>query len=136
MARSMSGTDRAVCSIPRIIVPPWVPPWAPPIGLPTCQIGRLVVVMYRAARFRGTQPPDPSMMISGGSIVRHSRAWMIFLLLVLCLTVGISPARAGPDDDAALVQTASGLVRGIVDGDYRWFQGIPFAAAPVGELRF
>ena len=35
-----------------------------------------------------------------------------------------------------LAQTASGMVRGVVASDHRLFAGIPYAAPPVGPLRF
>ncbi|GAA5071318.1 carboxylesterase/lipase family protein [Nocardia iowensis] len=38
--------------------------------------------------------------------------------------------------DAAVVQTRSGPVRGTVTADERAFSGIPYAAPPVGELRW
>jgi para-nitrobenzyl esterase len=37
---------------------------------------------------------------------------------------------------AAVVPTAGGVVRGLVGPDYRLFQGIPYAAPPVGPLRW
>ncbi len=47
----------------------------------------------------------------------------------------ISPAAATPSDDA-VVHTPDGTVRGTVAADHRSFQGIPYAAPPVGELRW
>ncbi|WP_246216574.1 carboxylesterase/lipase family protein [Mycobacterium botniense] len=44
-------------------------------------------------------------------------------------------ARSG-QVDAGVVRTAAGFVRGMVAADYRLFQGIPYAAPPVGTLRW
>ncbi len=38
--------------------------------------------------------------------------------------------------DSAVVQTAGGAVRGLVDSKLRVFQGIPYASAPIGPLRW
>ena len=38
--------------------------------------------------------------------------------------------------NAAIVQTDSGPVRGTVTGEYRLFQGVPYAASTAGELRW
>ena len=46
----------------------------------------------------------------------------------------ISPSE--PQTDPALAQTATGPVRGVVESDHRLFAGIPYAAPPVGPLRF
>jgi para-nitrobenzyl esterase len=45
------------------------------------------------------------------------------------------PAYAGPLD-AAVVHTSMGPLRGMAAADYRLFQGIPYAAPPVGPLRW
>jgi para-nitrobenzyl esterase len=45
------------------------------------------------------------------------------------------PAYAGPLD-AGVVRTSMGLMRGMLAADYRLFQGIPYAAPPVGPLRW
>jgi len=42
----------------------------------------------------------------------------------------------GVDGDAATVTITQGLLRGVVDNDARAFLGVPYAAAPVGELRW
>jgi para-nitrobenzyl esterase len=51
---------------------------------------------------------------------------------------GESPNTAVPTQhtDPAIVQTAAGAVRGVVAPDYRLFAGIPYAAPPVGPLRW
>lgn len=41
-----------------------------------------------------------------------------------------------PQSDTSLVRTATGMVRGKVEWDHRLFAGIPYAAPPVGPLRF
>ena len=41
-----------------------------------------------------------------------------------------------PQSDTSLVKTATGMVRGVVEWDHRLFAGIPYAAPPVGRLRF
>ncbi|GAA4286894.1 carboxylesterase/lipase family protein [Georgenia daeguensis] len=51
------------------------------------------------------------------------------------------PASAGADDDGGaepplVVHTEDGAVRGTMEEGHRLFQGIPFAAPPVGNLRF
>ncbi|WP_293241151.1 carboxylesterase family protein [Mycolicibacterium sp.] len=42
----------------------------------------------------------------------------------------------GPPADPAIAQTATGTVRGVVAPDHRLFAGIPYAAPPVGPLRW
>lgn len=52
--------------------------------------------------------------------------------LLLGLALASGPARAG----GPVVTTHSGPVEGVVDGDVAKFLGIPYAAPPVGELRW
>jgi para-nitrobenzyl esterase len=51
---------------------------------------------------------------------------------------GESPKAATPPQpsDPAVVQTAAGAMRGIVAPDHRLFAGIPYAAPPIGPLRW
>ncbi|WP_223199116.1 carboxylesterase/lipase family protein [Solihabitans fulvus] len=64
-------------------------------------------------------------------------------LLAAAAVVGAMIGSAGPvlaaedgGGGGAVVRTDAGPVRGIVSSDHRTFQGIPFAAPPVGELRW
>lgn len=77
--------------------------------------------------------------------IRSSPAWAI-LLVTAMVAAGCGqgggmasrkpePAYAGPLD-AGVVRTSIGPVRGMAAVDYRVFQGIPYAAPPVGPLRF
>ena len=72
-----------------------------------------------------------------------SRRRAIALVAVACCSRAVRAATdAGPGDahgppaDPAVVQTATGTVRGVVAPDHRLFAGIPYAAPPVGPLRW
>jgi para-nitrobenzyl esterase len=56
------------------------------------------------------------------------------LLVATALFTGLAGAPPAPPAD--VVRTADGSVRGVVAADHRTFQGVPFAAPPVGELRW
>jgi hypothetical protein len=72
--------------------------------------------------------------------------WHPFGLLAAVAVVGLAlsglaagPAVAGrldPGEDPAVVRTDDGPVRGLLAGDHRTFEGIPYAAPPVGPLRW
>jgi para-nitrobenzyl esterase len=48
----------------------------------------------------------------------------------------VVPTPPPPQTDTSLVKTTAGTVRGLVEADHRFFAGIPYAAPPVGPLRF
>ena len=61
------------------------------------------------------------------------------LLAVACGRGGTEPPKSAMPPhpiDPAVVQTATGAVRGVVAPDHRMFAGIPYAAPPVGPLRW
>ena len=76
---------------------------------------------------------------------RRRRVWAVVATTVLLVAAcgqdavvrphKAEPAYAGPLD-AGVVRTAMGSVRGQVAADYRVFQAIPYAAPPVGPLRW
>src|SRR4029078_1539648 len=51
-------------------------------------------------------------------------------------TVGLAGTPAAANDKPDVVTTSSGPVQGTVDGPVAKFLGIPFAAPPVGALRW
>jgi para-nitrobenzyl esterase len=57
---------------------------------------------------------------------------------LVCAAIGLlgSPTWAASEGVGEVVRTDAGPVRGTVTEDYRTFRGIPFAAPPVGELRW
>ena len=58
------------------------------------------------------------------------------LLAVACGRGDGEPPKAAIPSDPAVVQTAAGMVRGIVAADHRLFAGIPYGAPPIGPLRW
>lgn len=70
--------------------------------------------------------------------VSGKRWWAITAVAVAALVpVGTAVAGTnGPERGSGVVRTGQGLVRGAVAADHRSFLGIPYAATPVGELRW
>ena len=76
--------------------------------------------------------------MSSGTVGRRRRRVAALLALAVALS-GCGKGETAAVDlpaDPAVVRTQAGAVRGAVADDHRYFAGIPYAAAPVGPLRW
>ena len=71
----------------------------------------------------------------GSADVRRLRVMALFAAALMLASCGRG-ATPSPAANATLVQTASGAVRGAFADDHLLFAGIPYAAPPVGPLRW
>src|ERR1700754_2623694 len=65
--------------------------------------------------------------------MRHLRSTAALIAFLATFVTGVAD---GTSADPAVVATGSGPVRGVVAADHRTFAGIPYAAPPVGDLRW
>ncbi|MBV8349989.1 MAG: carboxylesterase family protein, partial [Mycolicibacterium sp.] len=79
------------------------------------------------------------MVVQTGCPRRFAAIVAVVALLTACARGGTatSPSATPPRPaDPTLAQTTSGMVRGAFAADHLLFAGIPYAAPPVGPLRF
>ncbi|HWR30797.1 MAG TPA: carboxylesterase family protein [Negativicutes bacterium] len=60
----------------------------------------------------------------------------VMALCLLCCLCGAAMAASESGVETAVVKLDSGMISGETDGDIHVFRGIPYAAPPVGELRW
>jgi para-nitrobenzyl esterase len=80
----------------------------------------------------------PSDLVPSASLRRRGRA-AVAAVAVLATLAGCArgePSAVNVPPDPAVVHTAEGAVRGSVAADHRYFAGIPYAAPPIGPLRW
>lgn len=61
---------------------------------------------------------------------------LISIAIIMCCSCSAQKPAANSSQDEIVIQTASGMVRGVKEGDVDIFRGIPYAAPPVGEFRW
>jgi para-nitrobenzyl esterase len=64
------------------------------------------------------------------------RSLRTLLACAVAVVLNVAAAHAAPSGDPTIVQTDKGAIQGTLNGGMRVFLGIPFAAPPVGPLRF
>ncbi len=78
---------------------------------------------------------SPSWRVAGRALTAVAAAWALAGAAVVPAGSATAAPMAG-GGSSAVVATDRGPLRGLVTDEYRSFQGIPYAAAPVGELRW
>ena len=73
------------------------------------------------------------MRAAPGRLIAQSIAVIVAIIAIVAMPMSASALARTP---RAVVKTRSGAVRGVARGAYRAFEGIPYAAPPIGPLRW
>ena len=73
------------------------------------------------------------MMYSDGSAFHNEELIMIRTRFITVLALALTPLALG---EVPILKVTGGEVSGVIDDGVRAYKGIPFAAPPVGELRW
>lgn len=89
----------------------------------------------------GLRESPPGAAGLGSAVVTPLRIGRLAMVVAACVALILGCARetaapSAPPADPAVVQTAGGAVRGVVADDHRFFGRLPYAAPPVGPLRW
>src|SRR5206468_604950 len=81
-------------------------------------------------------PPAGNSTLGGTTTMTSSRAGCFIVAAVLSGVVAIAPTSTSAAPPSPVVVTDKGPVRGVATGVMHQFLGIPYAAAPIGDLRW
>jgi para-nitrobenzyl esterase len=90
-----------------------------------------------ASKYLNIKGEEEMKKVTLKATARYAGAVMVSMLIALgTIACDGGSSGCGETEDPTLVATQNGNVRGVADGDSVAFRGIPYAAPPVGDLRW